>query len=178
MKITNRTPWRTDHLREIVRHVAEQELWPYERKILHVVFATAAVVTPPLPRFPPDDVRYAAWQTKQRYYIVVEMPKKRQLPDRLAWHLALRFLRTQSNWRDRKQWARYRSYRPYAWAKQYPLIAKPKKSKPKGQDLQRHRYELILAAEKRWTKKLKAAQRRLVTLRKKRRYYERALEVE
>ena len=178
MKITNRTPWRTDHLREIVRRVADQELEPHERKILHVVFATTVVIPPAWPQFSTDDVRHAAWQAKQRYYIVLELPKKGIRPERLAWRLAWRFLRTQPNWRDRKHWDRYRSYTPYAWAKQYPLIAKPKKSKPKGQDLQRHRYELILAAEKRWTKKLKAAQRRLVTLRKKRRYYERALEVE
>jgi len=49
------------------------------------------------------------------------------------------------------------------------------KAKPKGPVLQEHRYSLVKAGIERWEKRKKAAETRLKTLRRKARYYERAL---
>lgn len=50
-----------------------------------------------------------------------------------------------------------------------------RKVKAKGPDLQEHRYKLVVSGIERWEKRKKTAETRLKTLRRKARYYERAL---
>lgn len=52
---------------------------------------------------------------------------------------------------------------------------KAKRAKPTGTALQEHRYRLVKAGIERWEKRKKAAETRLKNLRRKARYYERAL---
>ncbi|MEW6210613.1 MAG: hypothetical protein AB1631_19775 [Acidobacteriota bacterium] len=168
MKIRNDTDYRTDHLRAIIQRVAVAELDPNDRKRLLVEVAYrrngqqtigkgaigALWIRLTIERDTPDKVLFA-------HIVAHELAHNRGLQHR-GMKGSIRYDYVDG-------WREY-----YGWAEAMPLEKKELKTKPKS-DLQIMRYQRVLELEKGWRTKLKRAETALKKLRRKRRYYERAL---
>jgi hypothetical protein len=170
MKIINKTHWRTDHLRAFIARLAKDELEPAARKALVVTIKYnrqkdkgwcsgrarvgsarmgKAIMTIMLPSQAVDKIDLA-------HVIRHELAHTRGMEHRQMTKNSL-YSRV-GNWRE-----------IHAWAEEMPLERQAKKPKD---DVQLQRYQRALAAEKRWTTKLKRAQTALKNLRPKLRRYE------
>lgn len=180
MKITNKTKWETKHIARFVREVIRRapptlrdkyKARGYPKTLtVEVVYNRAgkdgSYVTGCAPYFGKRITLKLGGHQINKYDLCSTI--QHELAHNLGYtHADMGYRKVGLFW-----WGGAESY---PWAADLPLEKKQPKAKPKGTELQEHRYKLVLAGEERWNAKLKRAQSALKKLRVKRRYYENKL---
>jgi len=170
MKIENRTHWDTAHLTAFIKRVAAEELDPARRKALKVNFQYNRQT---------DNGSCSGRASCPGHHAIIMLPRKTVDRIDLAHVIAHELAHTRGmehrQMTNNPTYNRVGNWREiYAWAEGLSLDRKQPKVKPRV-GVQALRYNRVLASEKAWTTKLKRAQTALAKLRKKRRYYEKAL---
>lgn len=173
MRIINQTTWRTDHLRALIKRVAQDELSAHQRKILRVT------------------VQYRKANGRRTGYAHIGTPYHQVLTMRLlvprpplafdkpSYALTIahemahcRGLRHSEMRSSRYHWVEGWQAR-YAYANDYPMETQAKASVEKPDDTAKHQHALAMMAA--WRTKAKAATTRLKKWSAKARYYERKM---
>jgi hypothetical protein len=171
MKIINDTNWRTDHLREFVRRVADEELEPEKRKHVRVHFVSARWSGP------------NGYAVLKGTYTRIRLPKDGMSKSSLASLLAHEFAHLHGHEGERwmRKSTRYGSGEKsrdwYAWANDLPLEKKPVrvKHKPTADEKDSAKLLAVMKAIARWEAKRKRAVNALRKYTTRKRYYERKL---
>ena len=176
MRIINKTNWRTDQLKALVRKVAEQEVDKDKRKQIRVHVEYRKTVRSPRGRG-------LCGLSGQKPHLVMWLYLDRREPADpvvLAHTLAHEFAHNHGlRHREMMQTKRY-GYAEgwsehYAWAKDFPIEAEPEKSKPSAQDQIKQKLLSAQQTFKLWERKRKLAETKLKIWKRKVHYYERRL---
>lgn len=170
MKITNRTKWKTAHLRAIIGRAAKEELSAEQFKRLRVEVT--------------HNRQGSGWCSGWAYLnsstMRVMVPTQWIDLEDLALTAVHEAAHTRGlrhkDMRGSPHYRRVGTWRDiYSWAKDMPMEKQEKPKRLTGEALAAKKLDALLAREKAWTAKAKRAQTALRNIKQKKRYYERRL---
>lgn len=176
MRIINKTHWRTDQLKALVRKVAEQEVDEDKRKQIRVHVEYRRNWRSPGGRgsygLSGQNPRLAMWLYLDRK----EPPDPVVLAHTVAHEFAHNHgLRHREMMRTRRYGYAEGWREHYPWAKDFPIEAKPEKPKPSAQDRVQQKLLSAQQALKLWQRKRKLAETKLHVWKRRACCYERKL---